>query len=272
MGKAFTLLTIWTSPPSRGRIIRPVPGLGDDELSVAVSAIDLNPLHSIWIEEEANIRQSDFRVFLRNHPDLKALGLRLNAIRASLRVPDASAATNIVSLSAPALYIPHLIPIAPLLTNISIEFHPTRTSRPVALNIPEYRRALEAVASLAGTHALSLILTFPSGMSNFPWLRIRDDDASTPEAHLHRVTHLLVGRNLNGAPGFSAETLRALPRWIRLFPALKTVIVQPGTRQEAIPASEKEELLKTIADACQGGQGRAAGLAFFLRIITSKTQ
>ncbi|KAJ6510589.1 hypothetical protein C8R45DRAFT_392800 [Mycena sanguinolenta] len=264
-GNAFTFLMIWTSPPRQSRTIRPVEGLGDDELSAAVSAMDLNPLRSIWIEEDANISQSDFHVFLRNHPDLRALGLRPNAIRASsFRIPDASGTTNIVSLSAPALYIPHLIPIAPLLTNISIEFHPTRAS----LNIPEYRRALDSVGSLAGTHVLTLILSFPSDARNFPWVRIPDDDARTPEVRLHRVTHLLVGGNLTGAdcgaadsgakpgaPGFGAETLRALPRWIRLFPALKTVIVRPGTRQEAIPASEQQELLKAIADACQGEKG-----------------
>ncbi|KAJ6510598.1 hypothetical protein C8R45DRAFT_392955 [Mycena sanguinolenta] len=251
-GEAFTLLTIRRSPPSRGRTIRPVPGLRDDDLSAAVSVIDLNPLHSIWIEEDANISQSDFHVFLRNHPDLRALGFRPNAIRASsLRIPDASGTTNIVSLFAPALYIPHVIPIAPLLTCISIEFHPTRAS----LNIPEYRRALDSVGSLAGTHALSLVLSFPSDASNFPWLRIPDDDARTPEVRLHRVTHLLVGGNLNGAAGFGAETLRAMPRWIRLFPALKTVILQPVTRLKAVPASEQQELLKAIADACQGGKG-----------------
>ncbi|KAF7361425.1 hypothetical protein MSAN_01175600 [Mycena sanguinolenta] len=253
-GTAFTFLTIWTLPP-RSRSIRPVSGLGDDELSAAVSDINLNPLLSIWIEGEANIRQSDFHVFLHNHPDLKALGLRLNAIRpSSLRIPDASAITSIVSLSAPALYIPHLIPIAPLLTSISIDFHPTRAIRGAALNIPEYRRALDSVGSLAGTHALSLILSFPSDASNFPWLRLPNGDARTPEARLHRVTHLLVGGNLNGPAGFGAETLRALPRWIRLFPALKTVIIRPGRRQEAISTSEQQELLKAIAGACQGGE------------------
>ncbi|KAF7361416.1 hypothetical protein MSAN_01174700 [Mycena sanguinolenta] len=237
------------------RSIRPVSGLGDDELSTAVSTIDLNPLLSIWIEEEANIRQSDFHVFLRNHPDLRALGLCLNSIRASsLRIPDASAITSIVSLSAPALYIPHLIPIAPLLTSISIDFHPIRGSLWIAVSISEYRRALDSVGSLAGTHAMSLILSFPSDASNFPWLRIRDDDASTSEARLHRVTHLLVRGNLDGPAGFSAKTLRALPRWIRLFPALKTVIVDQGTRVNAIPALERDELLKAIADACQGGK------------------
>ncbi|KAJ6510604.1 hypothetical protein C8R45DRAFT_393044 [Mycena sanguinolenta] len=255
-GKAFTLLTIRRSPPSRGRTIRPVPGLRGDDLSATVSAIDLNPLLSIWIEEDANIRQSDFRAFLRNHTDLEALGLRPNAIRASsLRIPDASGTTNIASLFAPALYIPHVIPIAPLLTSISIEFHPTRVGRRVALSIPEYTRALDSVGSLAGTHTLSLILSFPSDASNFPWLHIPDDDARTPEVRLHRVTHLLVGGNLNGAAGLGAETLRALPRWIRLFPALETVIVHPGTRLKAVPASEQQELLKAIADACQGGKG-----------------
>ncbi|KAF7361424.1 hypothetical protein MSAN_01175500 [Mycena sanguinolenta] len=170
-------------------------------------------------------------------------------------MPDASAITNIVSLSAPALCISHLIPITPLLTSISIDFHLIRASLWIALSIPEYRHALDSVSSLAGTYALSLILSFPPDASNFPWLRIPNGDARTPEACLHRVTHLLVGGNLDGPAGFGAETLRALPRWIRLFPALKTVIVEP---QAAIPASEKEELLKAIADACQAGKGAPA--------------
>jgi hypothetical protein len=215
------------------------------------------PADDIWVEECAYIRYSDLLLFLHHHPNLKGLGLRLDSIRALSLVPDVSLITSIVSLSAPASYIPHLIPITPLLTNISIEFHPMRTHFPswrrVAFSVLEYTRALDGVVSLPGTHALSLGLSFPSDAGNLPWLRIPDDAerASEPEVQLRRVTELHLA---GGTTGFGAETLGALPRWARLFPALKRVVVLPGSRQRAIPFLEQRKLLQAISDACRGGE------------------
>ncbi|KAJ6525984.1 hypothetical protein B0H19DRAFT_1084606 [Mycena capillaripes] len=81
------------------------------------------------------------------------------------------------------------------------------------------------------------------------------EEASMPERRLSRVQDLLVAGNLTGAAGFGAATLRALPRWLRLFPALRRVHVLPGTRQRAIPASEKQALVAAIRAACRGVEG-----------------
>ncbi|KAF8147734.1 hypothetical protein K438DRAFT_1867239 [Mycena galopus ATCC 62051] len=261
-GTAFTFMTVPSSTPSGAQTFRPASGLGADVISALVSTIDLNPLNSARMESKANIRHSDLLLFLRHHPELKTLGLRLDSIRpSSLAIPDASAITSgIVSLSAPALYIPHLIPLTPLLTSISIEFHATRThfaSQRVALSDQEYRRALDGVASLPGTHALSLSLSFPGDAANLPWLWMPDDDAGAPEVRLHRVTDLLLSGNLtsNVAVGFSKASLRALPRWLRLFPGLNKVLIFPGFRQAEW---EHRELLETISVQCQG-----VSVAFF---------
>ncbi|KAJ7302327.1 hypothetical protein DFH08DRAFT_1089803 [Mycena albidolilacea] len=262
IGTAFTVVTIptlshWAASGPKSITICPLSGVSDDELSAIVADVKSVPADDIWVEECAYIRYSDLLLFLHHHPKLKGLGLRLDSIRALPFVPDVSLTTSIVSLSAPASYIPHLIPITPLLTNISIEFHPMRTHSPswrrVVFSVLEYTRALDGVVSLPGTHALSLEFSFPSDAGNLPWLRIPDDPerASAPEVQLRRVTELHLA---GGTTGFGAKTLGALPRWVRLFPALKRVVVLPGSRQRAIPFLEQRKLLQAISDACRGGE------------------
>ncbi|KAJ6497639.1 hypothetical protein C8R45DRAFT_134389 [Mycena sanguinolenta] len=180
-----TVVSTELTPLPRAQTLRPVSGLGDEALSAVISAIELDST-STRFEEKANIRYSDLLLFLHHHPNLIALELRLESIRASsLITPYGAQVTSaIASLSAPALYIPHLISVAPLLTNISIQFHPTGAyfGPCIYLCIPEYKRALESIASFPGTHALFLSLSFPADAKNLPWLKLTDDDiASAPE-------------------------------------------------------------------------------------------
>ncbi|KAF7328859.1 hypothetical protein MVEN_02515600 [Mycena venus] len=243
----------WVRP--RDLTIRPVLGLGDDDLSAIVSGINVNPLDSLWMEQKTNIRHSDLLLFLHHHPNLQALGLRRDSLRpSSLTTPDPSALSWITSLSTPALYIPHLIPVTPDLTNITIEFLPVHifASKRVAFSVPQYERALDCVASLPGSHALTLTLSFPPDESTLPWLNNDYGGANPLEARLSRVTDLLVSGNLHGMTGFSTATLRALPPWLRLFPGLRRFTVIPGSRQSTMLASERQELVKAITDACPG--------------------
>ncbi|KAJ6525979.1 hypothetical protein B0H19DRAFT_1243598 [Mycena capillaripes] len=254
VGDTIVAQTVKSIP---ARTIGPVPGLGDNQLSSLVSEIDLNPIRSIWIGAKANILHSDLLLFLNHHPNLKALGLQLDSIRpSSLRMTTTNkfAPSSIVSLSAPASYIPPILPVTPHLTSILIDFHPIRShlaSQRVTFSVSAYKRALESVASLPGTHALSLSLAFPADASTLPWVNMPDEqssleEASMPERRLSRVQDLLVAGNLTGTAGFGAETLCALPRWLRLFPALRRVYVLPGSRQRAISASEKQALVEAI--------------------------
>ncbi|KAF8208922.1 hypothetical protein K438DRAFT_1961463 [Mycena galopus ATCC 62051] len=262
VGKDFTFLTVPTWA-SGAHTIRPVPGLGPDKLSAVVAAIDSNPFNTqICVETSANIRHCDLLLLLCRHPNLQVLDLRLDSIRpSSLIIPDASATCDIVSLSAPALYIPHIVPSTPLLRSIWIEFHPMPMhffSSRVALSVSEYKRSLDSVLSLPGTHPLTLTLSFPANAHNPPWLDIIDKDDAV-EARLHRVTELLLTEHpLDIGAGFGVESFRALPRWLRLFPALQRVTIHPGDRHSlAIPPSEERELLKAISDSCRGGHNTA---------------
>ncbi|KAF8134796.1 hypothetical protein K438DRAFT_1947481 [Mycena galopus ATCC 62051] len=103
--------------------------------------------------------------------------------------------------------------------------------------------------TLPGT--LSLRLWFPGDTSNLlcQWQNLPDDDDAV-EAQLHRVAYLLAGNLIRTVESFGTENLRTLPRWLRLFPALTSVLTLRA--QLTVREWERVKLLKAIREACPG--------------------
>jgi hypothetical protein len=199
--------------------------------------------------------------FLCRHPDLASIYLEPDSIRASslTTIPASPNAENkVVVLTAPSPYIPYLLSAAPSVHRVTLLFTlaPTSTRvtllRPAAFDLPAYRTALAALATLPGTHPLALNLTFRVTALSLPWIGLPDpealDSSLFPETRLTRVHALWL--HADGLR-FNAADIRALVRWLGLFPSLQRLTFAYGA-VEKIPQPERAALAQAICSACSG--------------------
>ncbi|KAF8122628.1 hypothetical protein K438DRAFT_1793039 [Mycena galopus ATCC 62051] len=84
--------------------------------------------------------------------------------------------SKVQDLTAPPSYIPHLLPTTPNAHRISLLFTPlfkralsVPAFRSATFDLAAYHTALEAIASLPGTHPLTLDFTFRLTAASLPW-------------------------------------------------------------------------------------------------------
>ncbi|KAJ7146784.1 hypothetical protein C8R44DRAFT_758176 [Mycena epipterygia] len=261
----LTLVTLTTN--GGGTLtFEPLPGFTDEIYKSLLASLELGMnLSQLTIEAETNLPHIELMAFIQRHPYLRRLAVEPNSIRSSslttMPIPRTSE-SKIEALTARASYIPYLLPAAPNVSRIRIPFRDLPSSIPKRpptpdFDLPAYRLALEAIAKLPGTHPLALTLTFPLTSASLPWLalssplpadNVRSAD-SVSETRLPRVTELAL---LTGdLVRFRPSDIRAMARWLALFPGLERVSFAHGA-VEQIPAAEREVLAEIVCAACSG--------------------
>ncbi|KAJ7765848.1 hypothetical protein DFH07DRAFT_1014332 [Mycena maculata] len=246
----FTLVTL-TEQRAPVFALRPIPGLTDAVYSSLLSSLDLGfYLQRLTVEAHTNIPHAELMAFLHRHPHLTHLSCEPHSILpsslVSLPTPPKSQ-SKISTLTAPAPYIPHLLPAAPNIQRICIFFPPANKAALLshaAFDAPAYRDALAALPA----HPLSLTLALPLATTGLPWTADAEARAAAPAT----VHELVLCRD--GPARFRAGTIRALAPWLGLFPGLRRVVFVHGA-VERIPPAQRAELAEAICAACPGMSG-----------------
>ncbi|KAF8151275.1 hypothetical protein K438DRAFT_1865211 [Mycena galopus ATCC 62051] len=160
-------------------ILRAVPGLTDSAYSAVLASLDLGMhMQNLAVEPKTNLDYADLMALVSRHPHLTRLRIDSDSIRRSslsltrLSIPE----SKVKELTAPPLYIPYLLPATPnahrfslLSTPLSKRVLSVSALRSATFDLAAYRIALEAIASLPGTHPLTLTLTFRLTAASLPW-------------------------------------------------------------------------------------------------------
>ncbi|KAJ7266559.1 hypothetical protein C8J57DRAFT_375424 [Mycena rebaudengoi] len=253
----FALVTIACESPEQFRFMFwHIPNLAPEVYAVLLATLELQDhFTSLRVREKTGLSHSDLLGFLQRHPRVSNLTFDQNSLDPSSFVARWNIPQTVRVLTAPASYIPKLLPTQPNLAQIEITF-PFTTTRDKhvtgAFDLPGYYEALDAVASLPGTEPISLTLTLPVTATTLPWLNIADASMlsgnSRPETRLHCVQHL--GLASQTILAFRAAALQdLLPPWLALFPALTHVhfrLMCVATTS----AVRWRELAQAIVDAC----------------------
>ncbi|KAJ7266572.1 hypothetical protein C8J57DRAFT_1229141 [Mycena rebaudengoi] len=259
----FALVTIGCQLTKPFRF-RHIPGLAPEAYSALLAALEL-PNHptQLRVEQQSGLSHSDLLGFLQRHPRIRNLTIDQDSLDPSSFVARWNVPQTVRVLTAPASYIPKLLPTQPNLAHIDITFPLTtardRHGKPEteltgAFDLAGYYEALDAVASFPGTDPVWLALTLPLPATSLPWLNIADASVlngnSRPETRLRRVQHLGLASQTKLA--FSEDIIRdLLPPWLALFPALTHLRFRlPMGSVAATAAHQRRELARAIADAC----------------------
>ncbi|KAF7335452.1 hypothetical protein MVEN_02198500 [Mycena venus] len=255
----LTLVTLARKPSPL--VLRPIRGLTPAAFSSILASLDLGVyLQRLRVERKTNSIHSELMAFLKRHPDIINLHLEPDSLQSSSLttmsvVPDPR--NNLHMLTAPASYIPYLLPAVPNVQRVTLLFTPVpkRVSAfwPATFDLPAYRTALAALAGLPGTHPIVLELAFRLTVASLPWLGLPDTEAMDmsqyPETRLVRVHWLWLSND--GPKRFRASDIRALFRWLGLFPGLQRLTFGFGA-VDNIPAAERALLADAICRACRG--------------------
>ncbi|KAJ6578071.1 hypothetical protein B0H19DRAFT_574955 [Mycena capillaripes] len=143
--------------------LKPVPGLADGVYSSLLTSLDLGMhLQHLTVAPKTHLVHSELMAFLHRHLHLTSIHFEPDSIRPSSLTtmpfsPDDE--NKVYILTAPAPYIPYLLPAAPNAQRISILFSfapaPKRSAvllRAPAFDLPAYRSALASLATFPGTH------------------------------------------------------------------------------------------------------------------------
>ncbi|KAJ7629692.1 hypothetical protein DFH06DRAFT_1440042 [Mycena polygramma] len=242
-------------------VITRIPGLGDGVYSSILASIDLGVhLERLTVEPQTNLVHSELMALIHRHPHLLSISIGMDSIRTSslttMPMPPAPE-SKVYLLIAPSPYIPYLLPAAPNAQRISIlpALAPMRgILRSAAFDLSAYRRALDSLAALPGTHPLTVNLTFPLAIAHLPWCCAALPDAEAldgallPETRATRV-HALGLYADNFGPRYRAADVHALLPWLALFPDLQRLTFAYGV-VEKIPAPERAVLAEAICVAC----------------------
>ncbi|KAJ7650906.1 hypothetical protein FB45DRAFT_1078144 [Roridomyces roridus] len=249
----YTLVTLVDQ--SASLVIKPIPELPKDVYSSFISAIDYGPLlFRLSVEEQTRIPHAQFMELLRRHPDLRRLSCKPGSIQRSSFVAGLpyTAESGIRELSAPAAYIPYLLPAAPRVNEIYVPFPQSRT-----FDTTGYVSALNAIAALPSYNpGIQLVLSFNLEATALPW-EVRNSNESSahaaPEKHLTSVTSLVLSSS--GRLRYGQYTLRALPRWITLFPRLHRASFAHNAVDlpETLTKAERRQLIDAVQAACRDG-------------------
>ncbi|KAJ6489058.1 hypothetical protein C8R45DRAFT_929752 [Mycena sanguinolenta] len=264
--KQMTLVTL-TEKRWPALVLRPVPGLTGSAYSAVLASLDLGMhLERLTVYSKADLAHPEVMAFLKRHPYLTSIQFESHSIQSSSLtqipvLPDPENKAQV--LVAPPPYIPYLLPAAPNAQRISLLFSPVATRavfglRGTTFDLPAYRTALEAIAALPGTQPLTLNFTFRLTAAALPWLSPHlpssvdveaTDGALLPETRLARVHTLCLFRE--GLVRYRAADVRALVRWLALFPKLQHLTFAYGSL-EKISADERASLVEAICAACKG--------------------
>ncbi|KAJ7183639.1 hypothetical protein C8R46DRAFT_1067530 [Mycena filopes] len=261
----YTLVTLmdhrW-----RGLELRPRPGFTDAIYSTIITSLDYGTaLQRFWVEQNTNLDYGEVLAFLRRHPELKDIGFTSGSIRASslpvTAIPTPNPDNKITFLTTTSIYVPYFLPAAPNLCQIFI--YPNRAARATSigaslgytLDLLAYHTALDALATLPGTHPIELHLSFRLPAALLPWFVLADlppsEAAQLPETRLPRV-HMLHLYCNNSERRFRALEIRdKLTPWLALFPSLQRLTFAYAT-VERIPAAERVVLAEGICAVCPG--------------------
>ncbi|KAK7055919.1 hypothetical protein R3P38DRAFT_3385740 [Favolaschia claudopus] len=268
-------LTLVTLTDSRWPVLvlKPLSGLGDKAAEAAaysalLAAVDLGlHLERLTVEKNTNLVLSELLAFLARHPHLTSIQLEANAVHAiadndpppAPALPDAE--NKVSMLTLPACYLPYLLPAAPNVRHVSLLFSSlTYRLRPkfqATFDLPSYRTALKAMATLPGTHPLTLSLAFRPTAAALPWLLLPPfspalDPTLFPETLLPRVNLLWLYTDPTAHQQFRAADIRRMVPWLALFPGLQKLSFAYGTVESHIGVEVRVELAEAICRDCKG--------------------
>ncbi|KAF8155362.1 hypothetical protein K438DRAFT_1862666 [Mycena galopus ATCC 62051] len=260
--KRLTLVTLADYGWCRSLVLRSIPGVTASAYSAVLRSLDLGRYtEQLTVYPKADLVYGDLMALVSRHPHLTRLRIDPDSIRRSSLTRLSISESKVQELTAPPLYIPYLLPATPNAHHISLLFTPlfkrvlsASARRSATFDLAAYRTALEAIASLPGTHPLTLTLTFRLTAASLPWDVLPSTDleagnALLPETRLGRVTTLFLRRD--GPVRFRASDIRRTMRWLGLFPSLQRLTFE-GERIPKLAEAEREALGEAICVACRG--------------------
>ncbi|KAJ7479153.1 hypothetical protein FB451DRAFT_173877 [Mycena latifolia] len=235
----FTLVT-FGSANDECLTIPALSALTEDQRSALIATVELpRHLQTLTISEGANSPLADVMNCVRRHPQLRTLDFAQCSV-SPVSVVDRNTAGRITTLTAPVAYIPAILQAEPNVHHLSITFPEPKLGHS-ALNIPSCLDALDAIASLPGTHPICLTLSFTKASitgCELPW------HFQAPSRPLQRVIGLTFFTD--GAPGAVVD-IELLGRWLAAcFPTL-TRICAPDVEQDPQVEAARWEARKTKA-------------------------
>ncbi|KAJ6564908.1 hypothetical protein DFH09DRAFT_1363907 [Mycena vulgaris] len=249
-GDQFTLVTFGSGMSMR-LTIPPLPTLTPTQRAAVLTTLDLDKdirLRELLICDGADCALPDVLHFARRHPKLARLYLEPHLLLSTFIAEPSPPPTpgTIHDITAPASYIPHILPAEPNVENITI---PLLTSSPnsPAFDIPACIRALNAVAALPGTHPLALSLYFSRAAivaRALPW-------HAQPSLPLLRVARLSL--ITDGASGAAVDTA-LLGCWLAAcFPAIIQLDFPDPGEEAQLEEAQVEEALREALSGAQAG-------------------
>ncbi|CAK5269946.1 unnamed protein product [Mycena citricolor] len=248
--------------------LRPLSGVGPEMYGKVLRTMDLsNNLVTLNIFEGCGIWLGDLLEFLSRHTMLESLNIQHNSVllppsdepRKSLSLSSSA----IKQLTAPPLYIPHLLPSTPNVFQLRLTLPPAprRLGRKHS-HADTYRTALAHIGGLPIDHDLTLYLALSPTSPTAPWLldsQPSDAESGAPPAEAH-LTH--VGTLVLEAVGlkFKAVHVHAMVPWLTRFPALRMISFPFGSVEKIAP-EQRAALVAEICAACRGVSG-AGDVAF----------
>ncbi|KAJ7479221.1 hypothetical protein FB451DRAFT_1172336 [Mycena latifolia] len=231
----FTLVT-FGSDLSMFLTIPRLPVLTDAQRSILLSTLELPEfLIQLTIAESANAILADVMKCVHRHPRLTSLVFEPHSILpASIVNLPLSSPGRITALTAPAAYIPFILLAEPNIQHLSITF-PTTSPDRVAFDIPTCLRALNGIASLPGTHPITLALSFTKASivaRALPW-HVRSVPIPLP-----RVSTLTLFAD--GAPGAALDIALLVPWLAASFPAVIRIGAPDGSDDTQIEEALRE--------------------------------
>ncbi|KAJ7473169.1 hypothetical protein B0H11DRAFT_2037469 [Mycena galericulata] len=198
-----------------------IPALSFVQYSTVLAHIHLEEhLAELTIQADCALVLTDLMHFVHRHSKLRALVLRRRAVdHTSLKeLPVSGATGSISSLSAPAVYIPYILPLAPRVRLLSVRLGEKSDHPGHPLHRHSYTRVIDTIATLPAPAVEALVLYISPTLISaaLPW-HIEPGD----EARLASVTYMTLV--LQGNREVRPADIQQLPRWLARFPALVRV-------------------------------------------------
>ncbi|KAJ7738178.1 hypothetical protein B0H16DRAFT_1891481 [Mycena metata] len=237
-------LTLLTFPGSRAPLLRIpfLPTLAPAKYSAIISNLALhNNLTSLVISANCALRIDELLELVGRHPNLATLTLESGALSSHSPVPgppQGESTGRIVSLTTPAVYIPHILPHQHSVVELNISY---------VDNIQELQAAFSAIAGISERDAPLSTLSLHLGRSGpglkkrmLPWRFPRDVEAEAP---LRDIRCLALYMPLFRYSSVDAE---GLPLWLLRFPDLTRV------QFHGVPFPQRSALMQAVAETRTG--------------------
>ncbi|KAJ7738151.1 hypothetical protein B0H16DRAFT_1465910 [Mycena metata] len=235
-------LTLLTFPGSRAPLLRIpfLPTLAPAKYSAIISNLALhNNLTSLVIGGNCALRIDELLELVGRHPNLCTLTLEPGALSSHSPIPgppQGDSPGRIVSLTTPAVYIPHILPQQHSVVELNISY---------ADNIQELQAAFSTIAGISERDAPLSTLSLHLGRSGpglkkrmLPWRLPRDVEAEAPLRGI-RCLGLYISH-------YSGVDVEGLPRWLLRFPDLTRV------QFHGVPFPQRSALMEAVAETRTG--------------------